>query len=246
MSVIVVIPTYNERENLEGVLRQVLDEVPDGRVLIVDDNSPDGTGQVADALAADDPEHVSVLHRPGKQGLGAAYVAGYTYALEQWPDTEFLIQMDADLSHDPAYLRPMLEAAQEADVVVGSRYVHGVSVVNWPLSRLLISKVGTLYARLLTGLPSSDCTAGFKCYRADVLRAIGLASVRSSGFCFQIETSFRAWRQGFRLKDVPIVFYERRQGKSKMSVGIAIEGLLVVGRLALERLTGPRKARSRQ
>ncbi len=239
MSVLVVVPTYNERENLEQVAARILEELPEARILVVDDNSPDGTGDLADEMAGRQPEKVSVLHRDKKEGLGAAYVAAYQYALEQWPDTQFLIQMDADLSHDPSYLRPMVEMARDADVVVGSRYVQGVSAVNWPLRRLLMSRLGTAYARIVTGLPSTDCTAGFKCYRAEVLRAMDLSAIRSSGFSFQIETSFRAWRLGYRLKDLPIIFYERQRGTSKINVSIAIEGFFEVIRLGLERLSKP-------
>ena len=239
MSVLVVVPTYNERDNLEQVATRILEELPEARILVVDDNSPDGTGDLADEMAGRQPDKVSVLHRDKKEGLGAAYVAGYQYALEQWPDTEFLIQMDADLSHDPSYLRPMVEMAKDADVVVGSRYTQGVSVVNWPLHRLLLSRLGTVYARIVTGLPITDCTAGFKCYRAEVLRAMDLGAIRSSGFSFQIETSFRAWRLGYRLKDLPIVFYERQRGKSKIHLGITIEGFFEVIRLGIERLSKP-------
>ena len=235
VSVTVVLPTYNERENLATLVTAVLAELPDARVLVVDDNSPDGTGQLADSLARTDPPHVSVLHRPKKEGLGAAYVAGYLRALREWPDTEFLIQMDADFSHDPGYLRPMVEAMQDADVVVGSRYVNGISIVNWPLHRLIVSKLGTAYARLLTGLPITDCTSGFKCYRAEVLQAIDLGSIRSNGYVFQVETSFRAWRKGYRLNDLPIIFHERRAGESKLHLNIALEALWVVMRLGVAR-----------
>jgi len=233
---VIVIPTYNERENLELVLRRVLEALPDGHVLFVDDNSPDGTGELADSFAESDPRHVSVLHRPGKQGLGAAYVAGYKHALNSWPDVPFFIQMDADLSHDPQYLPGMLDAAQDADVVVASRYTRGVSIVNWPLHRLIVSRFGTTFARLVTRLPLTDCTSGFKCYRAEVLRALGLDAIRSNGYVFQIETSFRAWRMGFRMKELPIIFYERQAGESKLHLNIAFEALCVVLRLGLERL----------
>jgi len=239
MSVVVVIPTYNERENLEPLVNRVFEELPEAQTLIVDDNSPDGTGELADHLAAQMKPKLEALHRPQKAGLGAAYVHGYSYALERWPEAEFLIQMDADLSHDPAYLRPMLEAARDADVVVGSRYTHGISIVNWPLNRLIISKLGTAYARLLTGLPITDCTSGFKCYRAEVLRAINLDTIRSNGYVFQVETSFRAWRLGYRLKDFPIIFYERTKGESKLHLDIAFEAFVVVARLGLDRLLDP-------
>jgi len=243
MSVVLVIPTYNERENLKLLVERVSEELPDARILVVDDNSPDGTGEVADALAREMPDCFHVLHRAKKEGLGAAYVHGYSYALEQWPDAEFLIQMDADFSHDPSYLRPILKAAEDADLVVASRYTRGISIVNWPLNRLIISKIGTTYARLLTGLPITDCTSGFKCYRAEVLKAIDLESIRSNGYVFQVETSFRAWRLGYRLKDFPIIFYERTRGESKLHLNIAFEAVLVVAELGLERIFKPRADR---
>ncbi len=236
MSVIIVIPTYNERDNLDPLLEKVLGELPGARVLIVDDASPDGTGDVADVWTRNYPDCVSVLHCPEKKGLGAAYVAGYAHALEHWPDTEFLIQMDADLSHDPACLPGILEAARDADVVTGSRYVRGVHIVNWPLHRLVLSRLGTLYARIMTGLPITDCTSGFKCCRSQVLRAVDLSRIRSNGYCFQIETSFRAWEAGFRLKDFSITFYKRERGQSKMIPGIAFEAIWEVTRLGLERV----------
>jgi len=233
---VLVIPTYNERENLEPLVSRVLDALPDAHLLIVDDNSPDGTGHLADEFAVKDPAHLSVLHRPRKEGLGAAYVAGYVHALRQWPQVPFFIQMDADLSHDPAYLSGLLQQAQTADLVVASRYVHGISIVNWPLHRLIVSKFGTVFARLCTGMPLTDCTSGFKCYRAEVLRNLHLDTIRSNGYVFQIETSFRAWRAGYRLRDFPIIFYERRFGESKLHLNIALEAFAVVLRLGLERL----------
>ncbi|MBX7258397.1 MAG: polyprenol monophosphomannose synthase [Candidatus Hydrogenedentes bacterium] len=239
LGVVVVIPTYNECENLAPLTVRVREVLPDVKVLVVDDNSPDGTGEIADTLAAESPEKVAVLHRPEKQGLGAAYAAGYQHAMQLWPDARCFIQMDADFSHDPSLLPSLLEAVKEADLAVGSRYTNGVSVVNWPLSRLIISKLASTYARIVTGLPLTDSTGGFKCYRLEVLRAIDLSQIRSNGYCFQIETSFRAWRKGFRLKDVPIVFYERQRGKSKLNLSIALEGFLIVLQLGAERLFRP-------
>ncbi len=233
---VIVIPTYNERDNLDPLIARIIEALPDGHVLIVDDGSPDGTGQLADTMAEADPRHVSVLHRTQKQGLGAAYIHGYQHALEQFPEVPFFIQMDADLSHDPSYLPKMLEAAQNADVIVASRYVQGISIVNWPLDRLIVSKMGTWFARVVTRLPLTDCTGGFKCYRGDVLRSMKLDTIRSNGYCFQIETSFRAWRLGYRLQDFPIIFYERQMGQSKLNLGIAFEAFMVTLRLGLERL----------
>lgn len=241
VSVVVVIPTYNERDNLEPLIARVFGALPDAAILFVDDGSPDGTGELAEELAGKHPGQIEVLHRTKKEGLGAAYVAGFTHTLERWPDVEFVCQMDADLSHDPAHLPALVEAAREADVAVGSRYVNGVSIVNWPLRRLLISKMASTYARIVTGLPLTDCTGGFKCYRADTLRRIDLPTIQSSGYSFQIETSFRAWRAGLTLKDVPIVFHERQAGASKIGLNIAIEGLLIVARLGLIRLFTRRK-----
>lgn len=235
-AVVVIIPTYNERENLAPLLAGVRESVEDACVLIVDDNSPDGTGQEAERWAIQDPARMAVLHRARKEGLGAAYVAGFQYALERWPDTAFILQMDADLSHDPRYLPELLEAALEADVVVGSRYTHGVSIVNWPIHRLLISRFGTWFARVVTGLPLTDCTSGFKCYRTDVLSNLSLQTIRSNGYVFQVETVFGAWRLGYRLLDYPIIFYERTRGESKLDLSIAWEAFGIVLRLGVERL----------
>jgi len=233
---VVVIPTYNERENLAPLVRRVREELPGARILVVDDASPDGTGAIADALARDDPSHLEVLHRQAKEGLGAAYVAAFRHLLRQRPGVRWVVQMDADFSHDPAYLVPLLEAARHADVVVGSRYVDGISIVHWPLHRLVVSRLGTAYARLVTGLPITDCTSGYKCFRIEVLRALDLERFRSNGYAFPVEASFRAWRRGFGLEDLPIIFQERRHGHSKLHLRIAWEALYVVALLGLERL----------
>lgn len=243
MSVVVIIPTYNERENAARVFVQVHRRLPLARVLFVDDASPDGTRDVLRELQSLYPRHLYLLERACKEGLGKAYVAGYGYALETWPDASLFIQMDADLSHDPAYLPGMVEAAKAADVVVASRYVDGVSIVHWPLHRLIISKLGTAFARMATGLPITDCTSGFKCYRRAVLERIGLDSIRSNGYVFQVETSFRAWRLGFRLADYSITFYERRHGESKLDLSIAMEAFWVVCWLGLQRRLGRSPAR---
>ncbi|MCC6486537.1 MAG: polyprenol monophosphomannose synthase [Candidatus Hydrogenedentes bacterium] len=238
MTVVVVIPTYNERDNLDPILDAVLRALPEACVLVVDDASPDGTGQLADAWVERMPERVSVLHRPEKKGLGAAYVAAYQHVLARWPEAQFVFQMDADFSHDPVYLRPMLEAAQGAGLVIGSRYTRGGRVENWPFQRLLLSRMGTWYARLATGLPVTDCTAGFKCYRAEVLRAMNLSGIRSNGYCFQIETAYRVWQAGFSVLEVPIVFRERERGHSKLNKTIAVEAVRVVTWLGIRRLLG--------
>lgn len=223
------IPTYNERENIESIVRAVLEA--DGRtdVLVVDDASPDGTGELADALARQS-SRVHVLHRAAKAGLGRAYLAAFRWGLER--GYRFLLEMDADWSHHPRYLPSLLDrAASDADLVLGSRWVPGGGTLNWGLGRRLISKGGSLYARLVLGLPIRDLTGGFKCFRAEVLRAIDLDSVHSTGYAFQIELTYRAIRRGFRVVEVPIVFEDRRVGQSKMSRAIVLEALFMVWKI---------------
>ena len=232
---LVVIPTYNERVNLSLIVPQILQQDPRIDVLVVDDNSPDGTGRLADELAAAD-SRVHVLHRPAKAGLGKAYIAGFRWALER--DYEFIIEMDADFSHDPKYLTDLLRAIEGADLVIGSRYRTGVNVINWPISRLLLSLGANQYARWVTGLPLSDSTGGFKCFRRKVLASIDLERVRSNGYSFQIEMSFRAWKKGFRLKEVPIVFTDRVEGQSKMNKRIVREAIWMVWWLRLQAVAG--------
>jgi dolichol-phosphate mannosyltransferase len=235
---LVVIPTYNERVNLPIIVPQVLEQDPRLDVLVVDDNSPDGTGALADELAAADPR-VHVLHRQSKEGLGRAYLAGFRWALER--DYDLVLEMDADRSHDPKYLPALLAATEEAEVVIGSRYKNGVNVINWPMSRLLLSYFANKYAHWVTGLPLSDATGGFKCFRSVVLRSIDLDAVKSNGYAFQIEMSFRAWKKGFRLAEVPIVFTDRVEGHSKMSKRIVREAVWMVWWLRIESLTGQLK-----
>jgi len=232
---LVVIPTYNELLNLEAIVRAVLAQDPRLEVLVVDDNSPDGTGQLADRLAAEDPR-VHVLHRESKEGLGRAYVAGFKWALER--DFTLIFEMDADFSHDPRYLGDFIAATADADLVIGSRYKTGVNVINWPMSRLLLSYGANIYARWVTGLPLADSTGGFKCFRREVLAAIPLDEIRSNGYSFQIEMSYRAWRKGFRLKEVPIVFVDRVEGTSKMNKRIVREAIWIVWHLRLDHLLG--------
>lgn len=225
-----VIPTYNEAENLANIVRAAgaeLEAVAAGRfrILIVDDNSPDGTGSIADSLAAEQ-EWVEVLHRPGKAGLGQAYLAGFTHALER--GAELLMEMDADFSHDPRYLPQLLAAAEDADLVLGSRYVLGGGVRDWVLLRRLISRGGGLYARVILGVDVRDLTGGFKCIRREVLEAIDLPSLRAEGYVFQIEVTYRALLAGFTVREVPIVFADRTVGTSKMSSRIALEAMLLV------------------
>lgn len=223
--VLVVVPTYDERDNLERVVARLRAAVPQAQVLVADDNSPDGTGDLADALAAGD-ENVHVLHRPGKQGLGAAYLAGFAWGLERGFDV--LVEMDADGSHQPEQLPCLLDALREADLVLGSRWVPGGSVVNWPLSRKLISRGGTTYARLALGLPIRDVTGGYRAFRADALRRLDLHDVASQGYCFQIDLAWRAVQRGLRVVEVPITFVERERGQSKMSGAIVRESLVRV------------------
>ena len=228
----VVIPTYNERENIGALLPRVL-ELPRFRVLVVDDNSPDGTAAVVADLARDEPR-VGLLSRPGKQGLGTAYLAGFRRALEE--GAEFVFEMDADFSHDPSYLPALLEAASvRYDLVLGSRYVRGGGTVNWGLIRQLISRGGNIYARAILGLPVMDATGGFRCYRRRALEAIDLDAIHSNGYSFQIELVYRVMRAGGAIGEVPIVFPDRRVGQSKMSRRIVLEALLTVWRLRLGR-----------
>jgi dolichol-phosphate mannosyltransferase len=226
----VVIPTYNEAENIDGVVRAAaaaLERVAaDGyRILIVDDNSPDGTGQIADRLAAAQPE-VEVLHRATKTGLGHAYLAGFARALRG--EADLVIEMDADFSHDPRYLGPLIDAANDADLVLGSRYVDGGGVEDWGLLRRLISRGGCLYARTILGVPIHDLTGGFKCIHRRVLEGIQLETIRAEGYVFQIEVTYRALLAGFRVTEIPIVFRDRSVGSSKMSARIAAEAIWAV------------------
>jgi dolichol-phosphate mannosyltransferase len=233
---LVVVPTYNERVNLPLVVPAILQQDPRIEVLVVDDNSPDGTGQLADEVAAATPR-VHVLHRPNKSGLGKAYLAGFTWALAKGYDLIF--EMDADFSHDPRFLGDFVRAAADADLVIGSRYRAGVvNVINWPISRLLLSIGANGYARWITGLPLADSTGGFKCFRREVLEAIDFDKVRSNGYAFQIEMSFRAWKKGFRLVEIPIVFTDRVEGQSKMNKRIVREAIWMVWWLRLQSMFG--------
>jgi dolichol-phosphate mannosyltransferase len=229
---LVVIPTYNEAPNLPSIVPQILSQDPRLEILVIDDNSPDGTGHIADGLARDNPR-VHVVHRAGKLGLGTAYIAGFRWALER--DYAYVFEMDADFSHDPEHLKDFLKAVPGADVVLGSRYLEGrVAVVNWPMGRLMLSYCANIYARWITGLRIWDLTGGFKCFRRAVLEAIDLSAVRSNGYAFQIEMSFRAWRKGFKLVEIPIVFVDRTEGQSKMSRAIVREAIWMVPRLRLQ------------
>jgi dolichol-phosphate mannosyltransferase len=233
--VLVVVPTYNERINLPLIVPLILQQDARIEVLVVDDNSPDGTGQLADDMAAAN-RRIHVLHRPNKAGLGKAYIAGFRWALEC--GYEYIFEMDADFSHDPKFLPEFLQAIETADLVIGSRYRAGVNVINWPISRLLLSLGANEYARRVTGLPLTDSTGGFKCFRRRLLEAIDFEKVKSNGYSFQIEMSFRAWKQGFRLVEIPIVFTDRVEGQSKMDKRIVREAIWMVWWLRLKSLTG--------
>lgn len=236
MKALVIVPTYNEKDNIPRLVPEILAKDPSFSVLVVDDHSPDGTGPLADEMAVASEGRMHVLHRAKKDGLGQAYLAGFRWALER--DYDLVFEMDADFSHDPKFLPDFLVAAREADLVLGSRYISGVNVVNWPMSRLLLSYYANVYSRLVTGLPLRDATGGFKCFHRRVLESIDLAQVRSNGYSFQIEMSFRAFRKGFKIKEIPIVFVDRQAGRSKMSKSIVREAIWMVWRLRLSTLTG--------
>jgi dolichol-phosphate mannosyltransferase len=235
MEKLVIVPTYNERENIDPLIEKVL-SLPFGLdILVVDDGSPDGTAAAVEVWKQKSPR-VHLLQRPGKMGLGSAYRDGFRYALAN--GAEYVFEMDADFSHDPNALGEFLHHIQDADIVLGSRYLHGVTVVNWPLSRLILSYTANLYTRVITGLPLADSTGGFKCFRRRALEGIRLDKVKSEGYSFQIEMSYRCWRRGFRIKEIPIVFVDRRAGVSKMSRRIIWEAAGMVWRLRLLDLLG--------
>ena len=233
MKTLIIVPTYNERENIGRLLPELMALGPDIRVLVVDDNSPDGTGKLADELAAE-YDRISVLHRPGKRGRGSAYVAGFKYAIQQ--DVDCVFEMDADFSHDPAMIPRFIEEIASCDVVIGSRYISGINVVNWPMSRLLLSYFANIYTRVVTGMSIRDTTSGYKCFRREVLENIDLDIVRSDGYAFQIEMNFRCWRKGYRIREIPIIFVDRRSGTSKLSRGVINEAIWIVWWLRLQRL----------
>jgi dolichol-phosphate mannosyltransferase len=237
----VIIPTYNEKDNVRSLTRAVLEQHPDLQILFVDDNSPDGTGALIDNLVAEN-NRIHVLHRAGKCGLGSAYREGFAAALAMGAD--YLIEMDADFSHDPAVLPVFLTAIKDNDLVIGSRYLNGVSVVNWPIRRLMLSYFASAYTRWITGLQVRDCTSGFKCFRRATIEAIDLTQVTSDGYSFQIEMNFRCMEKGFRIAEIPIIFIDRHAGTSKMSGAIVREAVLMVWKLRLNsiisRLLGKR------
>jgi dolichol-phosphate mannosyltransferase len=228
---LVIIPTYNEIDNVSKIIPEILAQDEGFNVLVVDDNSPDGTAALVKEMQKNN-DRIHIIERPSKLGLGTAYVAGFKYALSNGYD--YVFEMDADFSHDPKALPSLLAKAEEYDLVIGSRYISGVNVVNWPMSRLILSYAANVYTRLITGLPVRDATAGFKCYRRAVLESLDLDSIKSNGYSFQIETNFMAWRKGFKIFEVPIVFVDRQAGTSKMSKHIVYEAAWMVWKLKLK------------
>lgn len=228
MKTIIVIPTYNEIDNIENLINTIFANLPDTHILIVDDNSPDGTADKVRSIMKR-TRQVHLIQRQGKMGLGTAYCDGFHWALQKGFDVIF--EMDADFSHDPKDLPRMLEALKDADLVIGSRYSTGVNVVNWPLSRLMLSYGANLYTRIITGMPVHDATGGFKCFRADALRKVDLTSIRTNGYGFQIEMNYRIWKSGGRIREIPIIFIDRRSGVSKMNKNIIFEAIFLVWKL---------------
>jgi dolichol-phosphate mannosyltransferase len=233
--VLVIIPTFNELENVRRIIPAVLKQNEAIDVLIVDDNSPDKTGDYVEQLSKENPR-VKLLRREKKLGLGTAYIAGFKYAVAN--NYDYVFEMDADFSHDPNEINNFLKAIKDADVVLGSRYINGVRVLNWPMRRLLLSYFASVYTRIITGLPVKDATGGFKCFRIDVLKSIDLDRIKSNGYSFQIEMTFKAYKKGFRIKEIPIVFLDRVKGKSKMSKKIVREAIIMVWKLRLRSIIG--------
>jgi len=232
---LIIFPTYNEKENIEIIIKDVLERDSRINVLVVDDSSPDGTGEIVDRIALED-SRINILHRANKKGLGRAYIAGFKWAIEHKFD--YIFEMDADFSHDPKYLPDFLNAIEKYDLVLGSRYISGVNVINWPMKRLLLSYYANVYTRIVTGLPVRDGTGGFKCFRREVLEALDLDAIRSNGYIFQIEVSMRVWKKGYRIKEIPIVFADRERGTSKMSKDIVREAIWKVWYLRLMSMLG--------
>lgn len=232
---IIIIPTYNEINNIRRMIPILRENYHNTAILIVDDNSPDGTAEYVKLLQSED-KMIHLISRPGKMGLGTAYVAGFRYVLKA--GYKYIIQMDADFSHDPKEIGVFLNNIQGHDLLIGSRYIHGVNVINWPMQRLLLSFFANKYTKVITGLPIQDSTGGFKCFRREVLESIDLDKIKSNGYAFQIEMNFKAWKKGFRLKEVPIIFYDRVHGTSKMSKKIVREAITMVWKLRLRSILG--------
>lgn len=235
---IIIIPTYNELNNIQKLIPILRSEYPAVDILVVDDNSPDGTGKAVKNIAAKDPA-VKLIEREGKLGLGTAYVRGFKYMLENGYDVA--IEMDADFSHDPKEVKTFLKEIEEYDLVLGSRYIKGVNVVNWPMSRLLLSYFANVYTKVITGMPICDATGGYKCFRREVLQAIDLDKITSNGYSFQIEMNFKAWKKGFKIKEIPIIFVDRADGSSKMSKKIVYEAIFMVWKLRFASIFGTLK-----
>jgi dolichol-phosphate mannosyltransferase len=233
--VVVIIPTYNERKNIEKLIPDIIELYPNINILVVDDNSPDGTGDYVESLSQHD-DRIHILKRKGKMGLGTAYAEGFKYALKN--DYDLIIQMDADYSHDPKVIADFLEAIKENDLVIGSRYITGVNVINWPMRRLLLSYFANFYTRVITGMPIKDATGGFKCFRKEVLASFDLDKIRSNGYAFQIEMNFKTFKKKFRIKEVPIIFVDRVEGTSKMSKKIVHEAIFMVWKLRYRSILG--------
>ena len=235
MKTLIVTPTYNERKNIRELVSTLFELNPDFHILVVDDSSPDGTAEIVEELQAD-CANLHLLSRNEKTGLGSAYIAGFNYALER--DYEAVVQMDADMSHDPKDVPLLIEAIENADLAIGSRYISGINVVNWPLHRLIISYGANIYTRLVTRLPVRDATGGFKCWRREALEGIDLDGIRSQGYSFQIEMTYRAWLKGFRITEIPIIFVDRTVGESKMTRSIMLEAAVMIPRLRIWKLLG--------
>lgn len=233
--ILVIIPTYNELENIRKIIPEVLNQNENIDILVVDDNSPDNTGKYVEEKSRVEPR-IKLIKRPGKMGLGTAYITGFKYAIDHNYDLVF--EMDADFSHDPKDIPAFLEAIKDADLVLGSRYINGVRVLNWPMQRLLLSYFASVYTRTITGLPIHDTTGGFKCFRIEVLKAIDLDKVKSNGYSFQIEMTYKAYKKKFRIKEIPIIFTDRAKGKSKMSRKIVYEAVFMVWKLRLRSIFG--------
>ena len=233
MRPLIIIPTYNERDNIQKLIPILMELDLSLSILVVDDNSPDGTGKLVNDMSEQN-DRIQVLHRSSKLGLGSAYIAGFKHAIQQ--DVDCIFEMDADFSHDPNMIPEFLEKLETCDVVIGSRYISGINVVNWPMSRLLLSYFANFYTRIITGMSIQDATGGFKCFKREVLEQIDLDQVRSDGYAFQIEINFRCWRKGFRFCEIPIIFVDRHSGTSKMSRRIIYEAIWIVWWLRLQRL----------
>jgi dolichol-phosphate mannosyltransferase len=232
---LIIIPTYNELDNIQKLIPDILDRYENVDILVVDDNSPDGTGNYVSILSQSN-ERVKIIRRENKLGLGTAYITGFKYALQN--KYNYVFEMDADYSHDPGEIENFFRAIKENDLVLGSRYLSGVNVINWPMRRLILSYLANFYTRFITGLPVHDATGGYKCFRREVLEAINLDKVKSNGYAFQIEMTFKAWKRGFRIKEISIIFLERSKGKSKMSKKIVREAILMVWKLRLRSTLG--------